>query len=76
MASGSWPSIRQADHPEALNRASWSSEHDSEVAPSIEISLSSNSTIRRLSLRWPASEIASWLRPSIRQPSPAITYVK
>ena len=55
------------------SRASWSSEHDSDVAPSIEISLSSNSTIRRLSLRWPASEIASWLRPSIRQPSPAMT---
>ena len=34
--------------------------------------LSSNSTISLLSLRWPASEIASWLMPSIRQPSPAM----
>ena len=31
------------------------------------------STISLLSLRWPASEIASWLMPSIRQPSPAMT---
>ena len=73
IACGSWPSRRQTFQPLAANRAAWSSEHDSEVAPSIEIRLSSNSTIRRLSRKWPASEIASWLRPSIRQPSPAIT---
>ena len=36
----------------------------------MEMELSSNSTISLLSLRWPASEIASWLMPSIRQPSP------
>ena len=35
--------------------------------------LSSQRTISLLSLRWPASEIASWLMPSIRQPSPAMT---
>ena len=50
----------------------WSSETASEVGPSMEIWLSSNSTISLLSLRCPASEIASWLMPSIRQPSPAI----
>ena len=31
------------------------------------------STIRRASFRWPARSIASWLMPSCRQPSPAIT---
>ena len=45
----------------------------SDVGPSMEMPLSSNRTIRRPSPRWPASEIASWLMPSIRQPSPAIT---
>ena len=53
IASGSWPSIRHADHPDALKRASWSSEQDSDVAPSIEIRLSSNSTISRLSPQMP-----------------------
>ncbi len=41
-------------------------------APSMVILLSSHSTIRRPSPRWPARPIASWLMPSIRQPSPAI----
>jgi hypothetical protein len=41
--------------------------------PSIVMPLSSHSTISLLSLRWPASVIASWLMPSIRQPSPAST---
>ena len=45
--SGSWPSTRRTDQPEAAKRASWSSEHDSEVAPSMEMPLSSNSTISR-----------------------------
>jgi hypothetical protein len=72
-ASGSWPSTRATDQPDAAKRNNWSSEHDSDVAPSIEMPLSSNSTISRASRRWPASEIASWLMPSIRQPSPAIT---
>ena len=42
-------------------------------APSIVIELSSHSTISLLSLRCPASDIASWLIPSIRQPSPQNT---
>ena len=42
------------------------------VEPSIVMLLSSHSTISRPSLRWPARPIASWLMPSIRQPSPAI----
>ena len=45
----------------------------SEVGPSIEMPLSSNSTISRPSPRCPASVIASWPTPSIRQPSPAMT---
>ena len=53
-------------------RSIWSSDTERLVGPSMEIWLSSNSTIRRPSLRCPASEIASWLMPSIRQPSPAM----
>ena len=45
----------------------------SAVAPSIEIWLSSHSTISRPRRRCPASEIASCDRPSMRQPSPAMT---
>ncbi len=41
--------------------------------PSMVMRLSSHSTISRLSFRWPARSIASWLTPSIRQPSPAMT---
>ena len=55
------------------NRATWSSETARLVGPSIEIELSSHSTISLLSRRWPASDIASWLMPSIRQPSPQKT---
>ena len=73
MASGSWPSIWMAFQPEALKRATWSVESDSETGPSIEMLLLSQKTISLLSFRWPASEIASWLMPSIRQPSPQIT---
>ena len=73
MASASCPSMRATSQPLAWKRASWSSEADSSVPPSMVMSLSSNSTIRRDSFRWPASEIASWLMPSIRQPSPANT---
>ena len=57
----------------AAKRASWSSEVASAVAPSIEMRLSSHSTISRPSRRCPASEIASCEMPSIRQPSPAMT---
>ena len=73
MASGSWPSMRVAAQPAASKRFTWSTESESESAPSMEMPLSSNSTISRLSLRWPASAIASWLMPSIRSPSEAST---
>src|SRR4051812_47450089 len=46
-ASGSCPSTPRTDQPEAAKRASWSSEVASEVGPSMEMPLSSNSTIRR-----------------------------
>jgi hypothetical protein len=46
---------------------------DSEVSPSMVILLSSHSTLRRPSFSVAARPIASWLMPSIRQPSPAIT---
>jgi hypothetical protein len=59
--------------PAASKRFIWSVESDSEVGPSMEMLLSSNSTISLLSFRWPASVMASWLMPSIRQPSPAMT---
>ncbi len=73
MASGSCPSMAVAFQPQALKRATWSSDTASEVGPSMEMWLSSNSTTSLLSLRWPAIEIDSWLMPSIRQPSPAMT---
>ncbi|MNL24183.1 hypothetical protein D3C87_1456070 [compost metagenome] len=37
--------------------------------------LLSQMTMSLLSLRWPASEMASWEMPSMRQPSPARTKV-
>ena len=73
IAAGSWPSTRTAAQPEASKRRTWSSPTARLVAPSIEIELSSNSTISLAKRRWPASEIASCEIPSIRQPSPAIT---
>ena len=72
-ASGSCPSTACTCQPAAAKRFLWSSEVLSEVGPSIEMPLSSNSTISRPSPRWPASVIASWPMPSIRQPSPAMT---
>lgn len=47
IASGSCPSMLRTDQPEAAKRASWSSEVASEVGLSIEMPLSSNSTIKR-----------------------------
>ena len=55
---------------EAWKRATWSVLSASETAPSIEMLLLSQKTISLLSLRCPASAMASWLTPSIRQPSP------
>ena len=72
IASGSWPSMRNAFQPDALKRATWSVESDSETGPSMEMLLSSQKTISLFSLRWPASASASWLMPSIRQPSPTM----
>ena len=67
------PSMRQAFQPQASKRLTWSTESESDNAPSIEMPLSSNSTISLLSFKWPASAMASWLMPSIRSPSEAIT---
>jgi hypothetical protein len=44
----------------------------SEVGPSIVMWLSSNTQVRPASRRWPARLAASWLIPSIKQPSPAM----
>jgi hypothetical protein len=44
--------------------------------PSMEMSLLSHSTISFDSFCMPARPIASWLMPSIRQPSPAMTQVR
>jgi hypothetical protein len=51
MALASWPSTREAAQPEASKRFTWSVESDSDSAPSIEMPLSSNSTISLLSFR-------------------------
>ncbi len=76
ISAGSWPSQDSVRQPDAANRASWSVESDSDTAPSMVMSLSSHRTISRPSFRWPASAMASWLMPSIRQPSPAMTQVR
>ena len=73
IASGSCPSTRVAAQPAASKRFTWSTESESDSGPSMEMPLSSNSTISLLSLRCPASAIASWLMPSIRSPSEAST---
>ncbi len=73
IASGSCPSTRSARQPQALKRATWSTLSVIESGPSIEMPLSSHSTISLLSFWWPASAIASWLMPSIRSPSEAST---
>jgi hypothetical protein len=73
ISSVSWPSISSTCQPDARKRSTWSSETARLVAPSIEMELSSQKAISRPSLRWPASEIASWLMPSMRQPSPMKT---
>ena len=76
MSSGSWPSQDSTCQPAATKRARWSVVSDSDTLPSIEMPLLSHSTIRRLSFCIPARPIASWLIPSIRQPSPAMTQVR
>ena len=73
ICAGSWPSMAIVFQFEASKRFSWSSDTERFVAPSIEIELSSQKTMSLPSFKCPASEIASWLMPSMRQPSPAIT---
>jgi hypothetical protein len=72
-ASGSWPSTWATCQPAAAKRAIWSVEVARLVGPSMEIELSSQKRMSFESFRCPARSIASWLTPSIRQPSPAIT---
>ena len=67
------PSQDSTFQPAAAKRARWSVRSDRLTAPSMVMSLLSHSTIRRPSFWWPARPIASWLMPSIRQPSPAMT---
>jgi len=43
--------MRSAAQPAASKRFTWSTESDSEIAPSMEMPLSSNSTVSRLSRR-------------------------
>jgi hypothetical protein len=50
-ASASWPSTCNVAQLAAWKRATWFSEVESEVGPSIEIELSSHSTTSLLSLR-------------------------
>ncbi len=75
MSSGSCPSHSCTDQPAASNRFRWSVTSLRITLPSIEMPLSSQKTISLRSFCLPASPIASWLIPSIRQPSPAITHV-
>ncbi len=72
-ASMSCPSTSITSHPAAVKRVIWSIEVDRLVAPSMVMPLSSKRTMSLDSLRCPARSMASWLTPSIRQPSPAKT---
>ena len=76
IASVSWPSISCTCQCDARNRSVWLSETARLVAPSIETELLSKNAISLPSFRCPANEIASWLMPSIRHPSPRKKYVK
>ena len=76
MAAGSWPSTASVVQFEASNRLRWSSELETDGAPLIVVWLSSKIRVSLASSRWPASESASWLTPSIRQPSPQNTQVR
>ncbi len=72
----SCPSIRFVAQPAALKRSIWSPVSARVARPSMVVSLSSNSTVSLASFSRPARCAASWLTPSIRQPSPAITQVR
>ena len=64
---------RSAAQPAALKRFTWSTESAIDSGPSMEMPLSSNSTISLLRRQWPAIAIASCETPSIRSPSDAST---
>ena len=73
IASGSWPSTVDRVPAGGLEAGDLVGRvRTATTAPSMVMLLSSHSTISLLSFRWPASAIASWLMPSIRQPSPAM----
>ena len=59
--------------PQASKRRGVSSMNHGETGPSIEMPLSSYSATSLFSFHAPASATASWLMPSIRQPSPRNT---
>ena len=65
--------LGEVDHPDDLNLEIWSVLQERSTLPSIVISLSSQITISFLSFSLPANDITSWLIPSIRHPSPAMT---
>ena len=69
----SCPLIDIVFHWYALKRLTVFSEFDKLTGPSIEIPLSSKKTINFFNFRWPARDAASWLIPSIKSPSLAIT---
>ena len=75
-SSISWwlcPLISLVLQPEASNLFNWSVESDKSNDPSIEISLLSYKTTKFDKPKCPARPIASWLIPSIKSPSDAIT---
>ena len=74
--AGSCPSTRFVAQPSALNRFNWSSDDASAAGPSSETLLSSHSTVSFSSRKCPARPAASWLMPSIRSPSEAMTHVR
>ncbi|MDT4863307.1 hypothetical protein FQZ97_980050 [compost metagenome] len=73
-ASASWPSTaRITFQPQASKRLGVSSMNQGATWPSMEMPLSSYRATSLLSFQAPASAMASWLMPSIRQPSPRKT---
>ena len=76
-AARSWPSTGPITcQPQARNRAGVSSANQPATSPSMLMPLSSYSATSLPRRSVPASEITSWLMPSIRQPSPMNTQVR
>ena len=70
-APASWPSTGPITfQPQALKRAGVSSMNQGFTGPSMLMPLSSYRAISLPRRQAPASAAASWLMPSIRQPSP------